>query len=464
MKTLQYLGLVSILAVSGLTFAQLPTQDEEDEVQTDGVLSFIEDGPALGSDEGIYRQTPFVEVIHEPGFQECVDQGFDQAECPEFEWSLPFIPGTAATDAEQVVAYEWFRFELRAKHRIDLETGAGLPIVTCLLGGFDIFWLIFEGTPFFPADEFCDGKGVEIIPKCFFDCDLNILESVCPMPKASCAPCIDKGLRAGMEHAMTTYYPEYQQAVYERAVLPLVALGGITWSSSPLVTDGALIAPVADPTEFPNLLLDVAEILIADGVEIDPRAAVYYTQTAALDEGCRRMLIAGTTLGLIPLPNEMEMSGTAPGLFKLEMHKRELASRESAGDTWRRTPTMITSFDGDQIYPRYAKSDGPLQNFFSGEESRLGTGLPGQAACLGLTTFFQMFQKTEVVIPYYHPIIRRATCWLPDFPPLPSVTYAPLVPRLMVLTGPRWHTDWVTVPEGYHIPRAEGEPDVSLRP
>ena len=250
----------------------------------------------------------------------------------------------------------------------------------------------------------------------------------------------------------------------EQAVLPLAGLGGLPWGTNPTLSDGGIISPVFDPSNIPNLLRDVAEILIQDGAQIDPRSALYYTQTAAMDEGCRRALLAGTTTGLFPLPTEMQQRSTAPGLFKLEMHKRELASRESAGDTWRRTMLMLLKFNKEEIYPKYAAAENPTDNYFRGEEPRAATGLPLHHACLGQATFFQMFQKqVDIVVPYYHPIMRQAVCWVSYIPPIPGITVAPVPPRFMVFSVPRWHTDRVSVPEGYHIDRF-GEPYDALRP
>ena len=451
MKILTYLLVSVCLLVSA-------SAQTEDDVTTDGVLSFIEDSAALDGAEGIYRATPFVEVIYEPGFEECVKVGFDQDECPEFEWSLPFIPATTATDAEKVLADEWFRFELRAKHRIGLEIGAGVPLLSCLVGAIDIYWLIFKGDIFFPTDEFCDDKPLQIIPNCLLECDVPL--AFCPQANPACPVCIERGFATGMEHAMSAYYPEYLEAVYTKAVVPIAALGGLTWSSTPLVTDGALLAPVQSVENVPDLLQDVANRLIKGGVQDDPRAATYYTQTAAMDVACRAALLVGTRTGLLRLPTE-SFDPLQPGLLKLELRKRLLSDRESAGSTWKRTLTLLTGWDAEALHPKYTRSSSWAANFFFGEPSHLGAGTPTQAACLGQVAFFELYQKpADLVVATYHPITRRALCWVGPFI---GATLAPVPPKIMIFAGPRWHSDWVSVPEGYHIPRTEGEPDVSLR-
>ena len=453
MKRLLFL-LVSVLLLN-IGFAQ-PDDETGDDVDTDGVLAFIEDSFNTEADEGLYRATPFVEVVHEGLQQDCIDQNFE--DCEPFEWSLPFIPEEGATNAEKVIADEWFMLELRTKHRIGLEIGSGLPLIECLIGAIDIFWLVFEGNIFFPSDQFCDGKGVQLLPACFFACDIPL--SACPTPNARCPGCIDQGFRRAMEHAMSTYYPQYIANVYAEAVLPIAALGGLTWSSTPLITDGALIAPVASVENVPDLMKDVADMLIADGLEIDPRAAEYYTQTAAMDNYCRAALLVGRFQELYYLPTE-SFDSTLPGIPALELHKRVLSDRESAGSTWRRTFAMLAQWDDEALHPKYSRGENFVSNIFGGEPSRLGSATPTHHACLGQVPFFEIYQEpVEVVVPAHLPVFRRASCWNGV---IPGLTVAPTVPRLMVFTGPRWHTDWVSVPEGYHIPRTKGEPDVSLR-
>jgi hypothetical protein len=176
-------------------------------------------------------------------------------------------------------------------------------------------------------------------------------------------------------------------------------------------------------------------------------AAVYFTQTAALDVGCQTALLAGTTLGLYKLPTETFDPAT-PGLNELEELKRLMADRESAGDTWQRTPLLFG--DRTALSPKYRKTTLPLANFF-GEPAKFGTATPTAHACLGQTTFLQLFQKFEVITPPYRSVQRLTAC-------LVGVTLVPLIPQPLVFSEPRWHSDWSSVPEGYTIPNVEGEP------
>ncbi len=455
------------VALLGLGFAHAQVAGGyAPEVESDGVLSLIEDLPEPGNDEGLYRKTPFAEVIHKEGLETCQGAGFDQDACPTFEWSLPFLPSSQATDAEIAIAEAWFRLETRAYFRTLLEIGAAHPALACTLGGLDIFWLVYTGEIFFPADEFCDGKGFQILANCFWACDFNLLETQCPEAKPGCEDCVREGVETAWEHIQSAYYADYQQDVAEQVVAPLTAAGGLLWSEDPLLSDGALVAPIADITNTPNVLRDVAGTLIPEGVKLDPRAATYFTQTAAPppegDLGCRRALLAGSKFGLIRLPGQT-LDPLAPGLPRLEDLKRTLADRESAGETYKRTLMMLLKWNKEELYPKYTKGEGFLGNVFSGEDARFGTADPGLYACLGYTTFFEVYQKLiDPVVSLTRPITRPSVCWI-EF--IPGLTLVPLVPELMIWANPRWHTEWVAVPEGFDIPNVKGNPqNAGFRP
>ncbi|MGL4608962.1 MAG: hypothetical protein ACRCYY_04645, partial [Trueperaceae bacterium] len=180
------------------------------QIESVGITSYIEDLPEPGNAEGMYRQTPFVEVIHKELLEECKEQDFDQEACPEFEWSVPFIPADVATETEDVIAEEWFRLETRTYWRAMLETGGVHPLLACTVGGLDLLWYLYSGELFFPADAFCDGITPGLLANCAFSCDLPPIN--CPNVRPDCTVCFQEGFAKAMEHALTTYYPEYQTA------------------------------------------------------------------------------------------------------------------------------------------------------------------------------------------------------------------------------------------------------------
>lgn len=459
MRLFRFLLLAASLLLLGPAWAQ--EQDDPDTVDTTGILSFIEDLPEFENEEGPFRKVPFVEVIEEERLAKCQEVGFDSDECPTFEWSAPLLPSSLATDAEIAIAEAWFRFETRSYFRLLLEIGAAHPLLACTIGGLDLYWLVYHGELFVPPDEFCDDKGPAILNECFWECDLNLLQSQCPEAKPGCQECIEKGLERAYEH-MPTYYQDYVTTVLEDVVVPLHAAGGLNWRDGPTPGSGALTVPISslNPADTVNVLTDLTTEIIPDALGDNPEAATYFMQPGVLNDPCRA-LWAGLGFEFpVALPGE-PFDPTAPGIPELEMLKREFADRESAGDTWKRTLTMLLTWDQEAIYPKYTQGEGMFSNIFSGEDSKLGLAMPLAYACLGYTTMFQVFEKlADVVVMVHRPAIRLTTCW---FEYVPGLTVAPGTPHIITTAYPRFHTDWVSVPEGYAIPRVEGTPQGNVQ-
>lgn len=448
-----------LLAVSLLGVATAQQGDDPDTVDTTGILSLVEDLPEPGNDEGPFRNVPFVEVIEENRLAKCQEVGFDSAQCQTFEWTSPFLPSSVATDAEISIAEAWFRFETRSHARLLLEIGAAHPILACTLGSLDLFWLVYKGELFVPPDEFCDDQGPALFNECFFECDLNLLQSQCPDAKPGCGECIEEGIERAYEH-MPTYYTDYVADITKNVVLPLHAAGGLNWREGPQPGSGALTVPINsfNPADTVNVLKELATNIIPEHIGEDPRVATYFTQPGVLNDYCRRSM-AGLGIGFLSLPGQ-RFNPTAPGVPKFEMLKREFADRESAGDTWKRTIAMLLTWDDAAIYPKYTKGEGIFSNIFSGEDSKLGLAMPLAYACLGYTTFFQVYEKlTDVVVMAHRPAVRLTTCWIES---IPGLTIAPGTPHIITTAYPRFHTDWVSVPEGYAIPRVEGVPQANV--
>ena len=425
-----------------------------DTVDTTGILSYIEDLPDPANDEGLARKLPFVEVIEEDRLAECQEVGFDSPACQVFEWSSPFFPEDMATGAEAAIVDAWFRYETRVHMRTALEIGAFHPLLACSLGGIDLFTLVREGTLFVAPDEFCDDKPLSVFNECFLECDFNLLQSQCPEAKPGCGDCIKEHLKLAQEH-YPVYYQDYVQTVLTEVVTPLQAAGALNWRESLLPGSGALVTPIVslNPETVTGVVTDFNTRIIPDAVATDPRAAVYYSQAGLLNDPCR-VSFPGLGLGSPGLPGAFDP--TAPGLAALEMFKREMADRESAGDTWKRTINLLLTWNKDELYPRYSKPTGYFSNLFGGEPSKKGVMTPLQHACLGEATFFMVYEKlADVTVLAHRPIVRPTVCWI-DF--IPAVTAAPGTPHIITLADTRFHTDWAAVPEGYAIPHVAGVP------
>lgn len=451
MKRSMFLLAISVLSVALAQTA--PDGEDPDEVDTTGILSYIEDLPDPANEEDPFRKVPFVEVIEETRLGKCQEVGFDSDECETFEWSAPFVPETLATDAEKVIVDAWFRYESRAVMRTNLEIGAAHPLLACTIGGLDLYWLIKEGSIFIPPEEFCDGKGPAVFNACFWACDFNIFQSECPDAKPGCGDCINEGLERAQEH-----YPKYAKDYFETVITDvygtLSAAGGLNWRESMVPGSGALTVPVMtlNPVTGYETVADFTTRILPEAIQEDPRAVDYYSQAGALNDPCATAM-PGLQVGLPGLPGAFDP--TAPGLAGLEMFKRELADREDAGDTWKRTVSLLFNWDEEALYPQYTKADGILGNMFGGEEAKGGLLTPLQYACLGAATFFQVSEKFEPAPLVHRPVIRVTTCWIPGTI-FPGLTVAPNTPHIVTLTGPRFHTEWATVPEGYAIPNVKG--------
>ena len=208
-----------------------------------------------------------------------------------------------------------------------------------------------------------------------------------------------------------------------------------------------------NPDTVLDVITDFNMRIIPDAVATDPRAAVYYSQSGLLNDPCR-VSFPGLGVGVPGLPGTFDP--TAPGLAGLELFKRELADRESAEDTWKRTLNLLPTWDKDELYPKYTEPGGYFSNLFGGDPSKLGIMTPLQHACLGEATFFMVYEKlADVTVLVHRPVVRPTVCWI-DF--IPAVTPAPNTPHLITLADTRFHTDWAAVPEGYAIPYVKGVP------
>ena len=322
-------------------------QTEIGEPLSNGVLSYIEDLPEIGTSEGIYRATPFVEVIDTEALEVCRDQGFDAEGCPEFEFSIPFLPKISATDVETEIVDAWLRFETRSYYNSLLEIGAIPGLVTCTtgLGVVDLIWYFYTDELFFPADDFCDGHEEEIIPSCFLEC--MVPTASCPMAPGACPGCIARQLVKAETRKYTDYYLDYSTDVAEALLVNMPT--ALMWEGPTFLQGGGtLLAPIAG-AEFPTSLIDFA----TDAMTDDPRALSYFLQSGAYSDICQPVMPRQILNLLRRIPAVDSDDPNLPGLPALELLKRDLANRESAGATYKRFPYFWQG--ADSIYPQYTR-------------------------------------------------------------------------------------------------------------
>lgn len=444
------LSLALLLTLApALAFAQ----SEEPPV---GVLSFIESLDLKvppSSEEGVRRMTPFVEVIQIERFNECMGHGFTSDECQKFEWSIPFVFEESATTVEEAIAFEWYRFERRSYYRHGIEIGQLNPLVACTFGVFDVGWWMLDKGMFFPPDQFCDGIGFRVVAKCFWDCTSPGL-NMCPAPRSSCPGCVAKGIARAKKHSLMEYYPDYITSVNEAIVTNMAR--SLRWDGF-LADGGAILQPVMS-SEF--MIDEIARLAADEGMDVDPRALAYFLQTGLYTNRCLPTDITGSlpdeALALLrPLPGD-STDPNQPGLPELEELKRTLASKEDAGDMYKRHEWMFLK-GGEIIYPQFDE-DGMGGLFGSSEPARMATATPFQQACFGYVSMFEIYQQLDVIVTPSNMLTRSSSCWIwnpfPTF--LPKGTIVPAGP--WTFGGYRFHTTWNSIPEGYEIPLVEGVP------
>lgn len=437
-----------LLIATSLWLVSLAWAQDMGAQHSEAVLSYIEDlaDPKAATQERDPRRlVAFVELIHEPSFRDC--QKGNLYTC-KFEVSSPFLPENIPKDFEHTIVHEWVRLATRSALRLQLETGILIGTVACTVGAFDLGWYLLTGDLFFPADDICgDGfDAASILPACTLECDVP-LDGACPAANGGCYKCVGEGYARAEARMMTRYYPEYFKNVAEAMVktMPL----GVLWG------DFKNGFTYTQPVMSADLNLAGILGLAKEAQGKDARGAAYITQGGAYAKICQPSVAGLGGSGRLLLEALKSIPGEAydpknPGLEPLEQLKRNLADRESAGDSADRTLRAITRMDGGEFYPKYVKEKGnDLLGLGDYAESRTGTTLPSQYSCLGYATVFRVYTRTDTRT--LGGALRLAACW-----GLPPVTVVPVPP--LVFAGPRFHSDWNAVPEGYAVPDVKGKP------
>ncbi|CAN5858831.1 hypothetical protein BH24DEI2_BH24DEI2_22670 [soil metagenome] len=431
-----------LFASLGLSLAHAQIETNADTPYSNGRLSLIEaDFDVFSADPR--RAVPFVEVVGSTEWETCKREGVTSPACPKHEWSAPFMLKDGAQKVEKEIIMAWLEFETRSTLRIGLEVGSIPALVACTaqLGWVDGLWFLLTGELFFPAEKFCDDFGFQVLPNCLLECDVPL--AFCPNAPPLCLGCVLRQLAVAVEHMYTAYYPLYVERVV--AAVSENLPGALVWQSPLLEPGGSVTAPITDK----GLPTQLAE-LIQNAARQDPRALAYLLQTGAVADECLPFMPRSILALVARLPNETA-DPDLPGIKELERFKRDLASVESAGSTYTRTPLFWNGLKG--LYPHYDRAGG----FLIGEDAVTAISTPQFHACMGYAVFFHVYQEMEVVLEPYRPLQRPAAC-LVFAPPFVGATVVPPVPLPWTYTGPRFHTDWTSVPEGYDIPHVKDTP------
>jgi hypothetical protein len=409
-RWLLIVALVASSLMSSSSFAQVV-----------GRLSYIEPDvrPEIIA-RGDPRRLPtgFVEVVHDRNLEVC--RGRDYQNCPQFEWSVPFMPEATAKALERGLSEAWNRFNARAFWRIQTELGGqAAKLINCTIGqtNLDLFFGAWDHELIrnVPADDFCDGLNPDF---------LLYIPTFCSLMDAfTFWDRVGEAYRRGLEHAMTTYYPQYWQQVLELIVktIPLALWWDGVYPVLPGQTSGLVLQPIVStphPGQYVNLALEAQQR--------DLRGFAYILARYPFLNLLGGDIFSRLGETVRKLPTETDRDGE-PGLSQLEELKRTLSKREGIFSR----PLQWADIVGQ----------GPEPQGSSGAATPYEYAGVGHAVMLGLQSSFAVEVSPRV------PIFWRV-CFTESIPPLPVPVP---VPMPLVLMGARVDTVWQSVPEGYPI-------------
>lgn len=388
----------------------------------------------------------------------------DPQQCPKFEWQAPYGTVQDSQGVAKDLRQAWQRLEDRYYWRamvelnnpamllthcvVDLGTGLKTKAPTVktnvppgvipkqLAGKIDVrqphndlnldtYGLL----PQVPNRDYCEGLTPALLPimflpgTCFYvlgvktfciEGTTQTLNPLAPRPIAFDHAEVQARLKRAIEKAHTTYLLDYQtdalKALFSKDRKFFFAL---PWRSN-LPGEGAFVAPVMNTdtslTQFTRLAQEVRNRL---GGTVGANAAPYYFQFA----------YRSPTLNVHTLPGSKDVLRTPPGIWQLEEFKRTL---------------------GPSSLPYYELFG--YSTFFQAWNELKTLTLPEPMAAKALRPILYYAFGNNVYLP-------SGTVPIPA--PVPIEPY-----HLTGLpfAGPQMLFDWVSVPEGYSIPRVQGTP------
>ncbi len=433
-------------------------------------------------------RVPFVEVIHtkkletyqshrdECRAKEVKGEKTDASTCPQYEWSLPFaLEGDSQQSARELRA-AWQRFEDRYYWRTMTELnnpayylafcavdwGGGVNpdapevkvhvpngvLEKSLRGkvptsdrdqGFSLDDYI--PLPKVHNQDFCDDLSLQILPLMYipgFCVDLFGTRLFCsddiglkgdatslgpgPSPIWWNTDEATNRVTDAIKRAHTTYLTEYQ-ADAMKALLPgktHPSLFVMPWRSN-LPGDGVMLAPVMNlnPDFTPVIdLANTARNALGSSSLEGLNALPYYLQSALRSPSLDLELVGGNAV-----------VGTPPGVWQLEEFKRLLPVTNLA---------YMERFGYVPFYEAWNQLDATI--------------LPEGTAAKALRPILYFAVGIDLNID------------LSGITATPMLSPIPVAPFLLPFVGPRLYADWVSVPDGYQIPRVVGEPHFDYRP
>ena len=394
----------------------------------------------------------------------------DASQCPTYEWQVPYSLANQSQEVARDLRRAWQRFEDRYYWRA--ATALNNPatwLTRCVL---DLNLGLNPQTPtlkthvpegvvpaqqaskvpatapepglhldtylFFPQvsnRDYCDGLNPDLtimfVPGvCNYlfgarifcvEGDTTTLNPLSPRPIYFNMDAAVRRIQDAVQHAHTKYLAEYQTDTVKALVNPQRPLFfPLPWASN-VPGQGAVIAPVMNADVGQKQFLQLGKTAKARlGGALGANAPLYYYQWA----------YNSPTLRVHTLPSRNETLTSLPGIWPLEEFKRLLG---------------VSSLPNQELF--------------------------------GYTTFFQAWQEMKALMlpedmgaKLARPLLYQATGTNVEWStgasvvvpaPIPIAPYSSLG---LPYAGPQMLYDWVSVPEGYTIPRVQGRPAFTYAP
>lgn len=357
----------------------------------------------------------------------------------------------------------------------------------------DAYWPI----PQINSEEFCDGLGLEILPLMYvpgFCLDIDAIGF------SWCTPGYEGGeplwfndsaaqqrVSDGIAHAVATYYPDYQKDVLT-ALRPRVptdlsdptrlrVFAPMPWQAH-VLEGGAVVTPVMrtlDGLTPQNLVSEAQGILqtLRQGLPRLPEAeriagtAYYYQAVRGLARLPFLQPVSGQLTGLISGMDEKVMNQALQTLAATDegskLVQRDLyINATNAPGAWRleelkrwfppSNPYIYERFGYLSFFQVWNRAEVTTVPDFRADRNPLGV-----AASLGMRALF-----------YWWVPVRIKVSLIPG-PPFISLTGSldwprpvPVPPYVLPFAGERTYWGWVSVPEGYEVPRVKGVPGLGV--
>lgn len=415
---------------------------------------------------------PFVEVIalepsktYQKNRAKCRDDEVNQRPtdtslCPQFEWSVPYSLLSESQEAARGLRRAWQRFEDRYFFRAITElNNPAFYFMNCWIdwgGGVNPttpnveIHVPHEGVPaemdgklefptensrlhmdsYFPLpqvhnSDFCDGLSPAFLPFMYlpgFCFSVIGIQLFCTNNYPAPLWFNHQEALARVERSILKAHSDYLLD-YQKDALAEILPGKrsyflpLPWRTN-IPGDGAFIAPVMDPTNFdPSPIYNTATL--AKQRLNNANAAAYFFQK----------IVRSPTLDLLTLPGQNNLLYDPPGWWQAEEFKRLLPPSN----------------------PIYQEQLGYVSMFEAWNQLDVAILPEADLVSRALRSLI------------YWAVALRIDCNFEGCTVVPEPAPVAVEPYNLPFVGPRMHYGWISVPEGYGIPRVQGTPLLDYR-